>query len=124
MGSDHKMPIFKSGKEIREAKLKKAFALEILKDVPEQEIPHTYTRACFHNQKGICYFVSNDPDPCHGICPNWKTYSKSFIRSLGKSREYMDWYMLVKPALVRNESRAIVQTMFMGTEEKRSDKGG
>jgi hypothetical protein len=34
----------------------------------------------------------------------------------------MDWYMLVKHALVRNESRAIVQTMFMETEHDEREK--
>ena len=93
---------YMTGAQIREKRLRE---IQLEKDYPvkKRAKPRKFPDVkaprlvCQHlKRKGnICRFISNDPGPCRGICPNWCTFNAKFIREWGRSknvkREYMDW---------------------------------
>jgi len=79
----------------------------------------TLREHCFHHRarenwdpddRGPCHFVGPSGEPCHMVCPNWKSYTWA--------TGFTDYYKLItsnrklKHAFVRNETRAIVQCQF------------
>jgi superfamily I DNA/RNA helicase len=126
--------LYKSGRQIREERLRNAARKEMKQQIQEirkqkrqqgeQIEPGTLTEACFHFDRKykLCMFLRCNPGQCDGICPNWKTFEKKFVRKYGRSkhitRGYMDWYDLVtnhkwKSALIpASDNRNISQKTF------------
>ena len=103
---------FKSGREIREEKLRKANAKAIIEQMDNVEEDGTLKGICFRNIKGVCYLVANDPAPCRGICVNWRTFKRS-----KDGKGYMDWYDLIeeRTSAFTHDNR-VIQTTFGGAD--------
>ena len=45
---------------------------------------------CFHYRDGICFFLASDPEPCIGLCSNWKSFNEDVKQQVNKKIDAQD----------------------------------
>lgn len=92
---------YRTGKQIRDDKLKKAVQARLKKAMSKKKRKTpTLHDACYFLRKGMCCFLAAHPEEPNCICPNWCTFIKSIVRKYGKSKHvtngFMDWSDLMQ----------------------------